>query len=293
MKRRFDWNSPKMYPLGMLYDMFEKIQKEYSLPDLQSYYRLIEVFGDVCRIQPMPAETREMCDALGGPEVLSIRRFIISSHDVFRKTGVTWDYLGRLYESLQFIPDAECHGKAHKQQQGISLTPEWLVQFTNDKAMMEQCGLTRDEKAGHSHRKVFAQNFTQEQAVHILRGLTVDENETEGQTVFEPSCGSGRFVLDALCRKKVSLVCGVEKDPWVYRTCLVNCRIYFFLGYWTRWRILNADFILNDCKALLMDPLTTNRWNVPHWEKLPMSPDLRKTEGETFESRHHKQETVN
>lgn len=241
MKRR-KITENKMYPLGLLYTMFEKIQEKFKIEeDEEVYNRLIEIFGDLCRLHPMPEKTRPIFDCLGYEIII---KFIIGSHKSFKETKVAWDYFGRLYESLHHLPKPELHGKTKKKVQGINLTPEYIVQYINKNTIEESKKIAKKEE-----RPLF---------------------------VLDPSCGTGRFLLDALnrdCGGYKQVVCGVEKDLWLYRTCLINCTIYHRFGI---WKVLCADALLNDCIGLFERSDIINQWNVPHWKKLLMKPEAKK-----------------
>jgi hypothetical protein len=227
-----------MQPMNTLYEMFEIIQSKFSIEeDEEVYRRLIEIFGDLCRLNPMSIDTRPIFDTLG---YKPFKDFVIQSHQWLKKTNAPWDYFGRLYESLNHVPDPQLHGCGctKKKVQGINLTPEWIVQFINEQTIAQ-------------HRDI-------------------SKRENRPIQILDPACGTGRFLFDALNRnlsKWQPIVYGIEKYLWLYRTCLVNCSIYFRFRV---WNILCADSLINDCMYLFLNSNIINQWSIPHWEDLPI-----------------------
>jgi len=244
----------KMQPLGLLYNMFETIQKEFSIEeDEEVYKRLIEIFGDVCRLSPMPLTTRPICDTI---KLINIYEFIKQSQYYHKKEKIAWDYFGRLYESIDHLPEPDLFGKTKKKVQGINLTPEWLVQFINRSCL----GSAKELTFANGNKIQFIDKLKKSKKI----------SEKKPLMILDPTCGTGRFLLDTLKRNlgyHKQIVCGIEKDLWLYRTCLVNCTTYFPFGI---WKVLCADSLVNDCAALFQDSNIVNQWHVPHWKKLKM-----------------------
>jgi hypothetical protein len=242
--KRMRIDSKHMQPMKTLYEMFDTIQEEFSIGnDEEVYNRIIEIFGDYCRLHPMPTKTKPMCDAI--PKE-TIYFFLIESHKAFKKNGTPLDYFGSLYESLNHLPDKECHGTTKKKIQGINLTCYGVTDCIN--------------------------------RLTLLESKKESEKEKRPLRVIEPSCGTGRFILDALAKHSYGYgltVYGIEKDPWLYRTCLINLKIYF---PFSDWLILNADFLLNDLNYLFQQENIVNQWNVLHWKKLRLHPAIREEE---------------
>jgi type I restriction-modification system DNA methylase subunit len=65
------------------------------------------------------------------------------------------------------------------------------------------------------------QFFTPTEVVRLMVAMNPPE---PGETVLDPACGSGRFLIEA--GKYTESLYGVEIDLWTYRMCLINMALY-------------------------------------------------------------------
>jgi predicted RNA methylase len=63
-----------------------------------------------------------------------------------------------------------------------------------------------------------------------------------GRRAIDPSCGTGRFMIDALIHDDGVLMHGVDLDVWMLRTAMMNVRL---LARWTSLRIRDPDMRLD------------------------------------------------
>jgi hypothetical protein len=112
--------------------------------------------------------------------------------------------------------------------------------------------------------------ITPEPAVRLANDMIVASMspDAEGwQTAIDPAAGTGCFLVDLAARypdRRIALF-GVEKNPDLYRACLVNMR----LSAWNRpYFILCADSMLVDVGPNSRAWRWANVWNPPDWEYL-------------------------
>ncbi len=96
----------------------------------------------------------------------------------------------------------------------------------------------------------------------MMSALPKDEGRWE--TVFDPSAGTGRFLIDLAVRypQRRIAVFGVEPDLDLYRACLLNMRVY---ARNTPYFILCVDSEIIDVRPSSPSWLYANVWNPPNW----------------------------
>jgi hypothetical protein len=112
--------------------------------------------------------------------------------------------------------------------------------------------------------------ITPESVVRVTNDIAVGtmvEETHRWQTAIDPSAGTGRFLVDLAVRypnRKIALF-GVERSLDLYRSCLVNMRLYA----WNRpYFVLCADSMIVDVQPNSPAWLYANLWNPPDWAGL-------------------------
>lgn len=110
----------------------------------------------------------------------------------------------------------------------------WNAEVDNAKAtagaFSEPFGELLEEFQGAN--EALAQFFTPMTVVRLMNAISLHDsyvppqpNGAPGRTGMDPSCGTGRFILDALVHDDGVHMCGVDLDLWMYRAAMLNARL--------------------------------------------------------------------
>jgi len=115
---------------------------------------------------------------------------------------------------------------------------------------------TREDVLGHLYMEYVSfgehgQFFT---PAHLARAVSVMAGIEDGKTVLDPTCGSGRMLIEAGRANPKVFLQGIDIDERCAKMCALNMYIFGFdaairwgngltYEYWRQWRILPGGFI--------------------------------------------------
>jgi len=109
------------------------------------------------------------------------------------------------------------------------------------------------------------QVFTPVQIVDYMVDNTIGMTDEEYPTVLDPACGCGIFLIRAKAKYPQVITFGIDIDPRMTRTTMINMRMFFPMD---TWYILCANTLIADVQLGSENWRFANMWDAPFWENV-------------------------